>query len=90
MPNDFGSYTSTTRSNAQHQECQTVWILIRPDLGPNCLKRLSADDTSKQRVKVGLIFGKVNCHDTHRSVHKILNFWCFLLSEMSLLLPLNC
>ena len=30
-------------------ECQTVWIQIRtdavgPDLGPNCLQRLSADD----------------------------------------------
>ena len=24
---------------------------VRPDLGPNCLQRLSADDTSKQRVK---------------------------------------
>ena len=25
-------------------ECQTVWIQIRPpDLGPNCLQRLSAD-----------------------------------------------
>ena len=25
---------------------------VRPDLGPNCLKRLSADNTSTQRVKV--------------------------------------
>ena len=24
------------------------------DLGPNCLPKLSADDTSRQRVKVGL------------------------------------
>ena len=23
---------------------------VRPDLGPNCLQRLSADDTSRQRV----------------------------------------
>ena len=31
-------------------ECQAVWIQIMPvgpDLGPNCLQRLSADDTSK-------------------------------------------
>ena len=31
-------------------ECQGVWIEIipvRPDLDPNCLQRLSADDTSK-------------------------------------------
>ena len=34
-------------------ECQAVWIQImsvRPDLGPNCLQRLSADDTRKLRV----------------------------------------
>ena len=31
-------------------ECQAVWIQIMPvgpDLGPNCLQRFSADDTSK-------------------------------------------
>ena len=31
-------------------ECQAVWIQIMPigpDLGPNCLQRLSADETSK-------------------------------------------
>ena len=31
-------------------ECPAVWIKIMsvgPDLGPNCLQRLSADDTSK-------------------------------------------
>ena len=25
---------------------------VRPDLGPNCLQRLSVDDTSRQRVKI--------------------------------------
>ena len=25
--------------------------LVGPDLGPNCLPRLSADDTGRQRVK---------------------------------------
>ena len=25
---------------------------VRPDLGPNCLPRLSADDTGRQRVKL--------------------------------------
>ena len=30
---------------------------VGPDLGPNCLQRLSADNTSKRRVKVGMIFG---------------------------------
>ena len=38
-------------------ESQTVWIQIRPDffvgpyLHPNCLQRLPADDTSRQRNK---------------------------------------
>ena len=51
-----------------YQECssefQTVWIQIRPDffvgpvLGPNCLQRLSANGTSRQRVK---IFFKYSC-----------------------------
>ena len=27
---------------------------IGPDLGPNCLPRLSADDTGRQRVKASL------------------------------------
>ena len=26
--------------------------IVRPDLGPNCLPRLSADDTGRQRVKL--------------------------------------
>ena len=29
--------------------------MVRPDLGPNCLPRLSADDTGRQRVKPSLI-----------------------------------
>ena len=37
-------------------ECHTVLdpdqaqYFVGPDLGPNCLQKLSADDTSKQRV----------------------------------------
>ena len=37
-------------------ECQTVWIQIRPDLGPDlgpyCLQKLSANETNRQRVKL--------------------------------------
>ena len=29
-------------------ECQTVWIQIRPDRGPNCSQRLSREDISRQ------------------------------------------
>ena len=32
-----------------------VW----PDLGPNCLQRLSAENTSRQRIKVGVVFLKL-------------------------------
>ena len=28
---------------------------VEPDLGPNCLPRLSADDTGRQRVKEGIL-----------------------------------
>ena len=28
--------------------------IVGPDLGPNCLPRLSADDTGRQRVNVSL------------------------------------
>ena len=43
-------------------ECQTGLIQIRPhilvgpDLGPSCLQRLSADDTSRQRVNTVLVY----------------------------------
>ena len=33
---------------------------VRPDLGLNCLRRLSADKTSKQRIKVGVVFEEMN------------------------------
>ena len=32
---------------------------IEPDLGPNCLQRLSSKH-SKHRVKVGMVFRKMN------------------------------
>ena len=33
---------------------------VRPDLGPNCLQRLAADDTSRHRVNVDVVFRKLN------------------------------
>ena len=33
---------------------------VGPDLDPNCLKRLSADDTSRQRVKSNCISGSLD------------------------------
>ena len=38
-------------------EYQTVRTLVGPDLGQNCLPKLSADYTGRQRVK-GLIISK--------------------------------
>ena len=47
---------------------------IGPDLGPNCLQRLSVDDTCKQRVKVGVVLGKLN-----------ITSWIFILSDSALM-----
>ena len=52
-PADFFQNQLFEEKNQEYLQCQTVWILIRPDiyvepdLGPNCLQRLSADDTSR-------------------------------------------
>ena len=43
---------------------------VGPDLGPNCLQRLSADDTSRQRVQVGMVIGKVSYHWGRASAKK--------------------
>ena len=49
---NFSKSTFSKNLSGTPSECQTVWIQIRhdgngvPDLGPNCLQRLSADDTS--------------------------------------------
>ena len=46
-------------SNSLDQD--QVRHFVGPDLGPNCLQRLSADNTYKQRIKVGMFCGMVNC-----------------------------
>ena len=33
---------------------------VGSDLGTNCLQRLSAGNTSKQKAKVGVVFRKLN------------------------------
>ena len=44
---------------------------VRPDLGPNCLQRLSADDTSRQRSKGGhQIPSNINGESKKRFCHK--------------------
>ena len=50
---------NTTRMSNSLDPDQSLHV-VGPDLGPNCLQRLSVDHTSRQRVKVGMVFGKVN------------------------------
>ena len=47
---------SVSNSLDPSQACHFVEL----DLDRNCLRSLSADGTSRQRVKVGVDFGKVN------------------------------
>ena len=48
-------------SNSKNSSCQTVWIQIDQappnvgtELGPSCLQRLSADNTSRQNLMIVL------------------------------------
>ena len=56
-------------------ECQTVWIQIRtvgPDMGKNCLQRLSADDTSNNMMTLTLChINNVNCFSLECFLHYI-------------------
>ena len=52
LKNSFRVSNSLDLDQARH--------FVGPDLGPNCLPRLSADGTSRQRVKVGVDFRKMN------------------------------
>ena len=47
---------------------------VAPDLGQNCLQRLSADNNRKQRVKVCMVFKYVNCSNGNK-IRKILPFF---------------
>ena len=41
-------------------EPDQVWLSVGPDLGPNCLQKLSADNTSMQGVKMNSTSFKVS------------------------------
>ena len=46
---------------------------VGPDLGLNCLRMFSTDYTSRHRVEVGVVFGKVNqCNNFQINVFAIL------------------
>ena len=51
------SFSSTIRVSNSSDPNQAQHF-VRHDLGPKCLQRLSAGDTNKQRVKVGVGFKK--------------------------------
>ena len=50
LKNSFWNTIRVTNSLDQDQA-----HFVGPDLGPNCLQRLSADDTSRQRVNINLM-----------------------------------
>ena len=53
--NTISSFKSTvlkTNLSGIPSECQTIWMKIGPDLGLNCLQRLSANNTNWQKVKI--------------------------------------
>ena len=54
------SFRNTTIRVSNSLDPVQARYFVKLDLSLNCLQRLSADDTSKQRVKVGVVFGKVN------------------------------
>ena len=46
------NYVKNTTRMSNSLDPDQVQLFIGPDLGPNCLQRLLADDTSTQRVQV--------------------------------------
>ena len=52
--------------------------VVGPDLGPNCLQKLSADDTSRQRVKIVSTTLTLPCQKyawvDKLLIHKFVNF----------------
>ena len=55
------SFSNTIRVSNSLDQVQALHF-VGPALGPNCLKRLSADDNCRQRVKVEVTIGKVSYH----------------------------
>ena len=49
---------------------------VRPELGANCLEKLSAEDTSRKIVKVGMVFGKVNQDSSRRPIYDFIPYPC--------------
>ena len=47
----FNSFRNTIRVSNSLDPDQARQI-VGPDLGPNCLQKISASDTSRQRVKI--------------------------------------
>ena len=49
------SNDSFQKNSGIPSQCQTVWIqirpdIVRPDLGPNCLQRLTTASSNKQKI----------------------------------------
>ena len=65
-------------------ECQTFWIQI--SLGPNCFQRLSADNTSRQRVNPP-IKGVVRAYVIEKIFTVIHSFMDLLIIHLFMYLP---
>ena len=63
--NYFRNIINVSNSLDPDQACR----FVRPDLGPNCLKRLSAEDTGRQRVKMDTVSTEVEKDKSH--CHKL-------------------
>ena len=63
MENYFGNIPSVSYSLDPDQARHSVG----PDLGPNCLQRLSADGTRRQRVLTPSLCFCVNCNEAETS-----------------------
>ena len=57
---DFLSKSSFSKNSFRNTARVVFEHLVEPDPVLNCLQRLSADDTSKQRVKIGVVLGMMN------------------------------
>ena len=64
----FNSFRITIRVSNSLDPDQAQHF-VEPDLGPNCLQRLSADDTSRQRYKhqifISSIIGSMSSQNEH-------------------------
>ena len=63
--NFFEKFFQEYNQSVQQFGTKSGLTFRRADLGPNCLQRLSADDTRRQRVKKSILFSKGSSTECH-------------------------